>query len=105
MTVSPGISLRLKILHASLTSNRTRTVLAASLISLGIAATLIMLALSTGVRLELESIQQKTGRNLFIVKSAERQIPQWQGTGWYTTTKLKPHDAQLLRDDIHSVAY
>ena len=103
MSVCPGILLRLKILRASLSSNRTRTVLAACLISLGIAATLIMLALSTGVRLELESIQAKVGRNLFIVKAAERQVPQWQGGGWYTTTKLKPRDAAFLRDQVRCV--
>jgi putative ABC transport system permease protein len=103
MTVFPGIPLHAKLLLASLASNRSRTVLAAALISLGIAATLIMLALSTGVRLELESIQQRVGRNLFIVKAGDRQVPQGQGSGWYTTTKLKPLDASLLRAQIHSI--
>jgi putative ABC transport system permease protein len=62
-----------------------------------------MLALSTGVRLELESIQQRVGRNLFIIKAADRELPQWQGPGWYTTTKLKPIDASLLTSQISTI--
>jgi ABC-type antimicrobial peptide transport system permease subunit len=104
MTFSPGIPLRLNILLASLASNKTRTVLAASLITLGIAATLVTLSLSTGVRLELESIQATTGRDLFIIKAADRQIPPWQAPGWYTTTKLKPIDASLVRTQIHTIS-
>src|SRR5262249_53018050 len=63
------------------------------------------LALSTGVRLELEAIEEKVGRNLFIVKAAEREVPQWQGPGWYTTTRLRPLDAGLLRNQINSIMH
>jgi putative ABC transport system permease protein len=101
--MSPGIALRLKILSASLVSNRLRTTLAGALVSVGIAATLIMIALSTGVRLEVQAQQEKMGRNLFIVKAGERPVPQWQGKGWYVTTKLKPEEATLLGAQIPAI--
>jgi putative ABC transport system permease protein len=96
--------LRLRILRASLSSNRLRTVLAGALVSVGIASTLIMIALSTGVRREVEAVQDKMGRNLFVVKSGERPVPQWQGTGWYVTTKLKREEATLIEHEIPSIA-
>ena len=98
------LGLRGKILLASLSSNRLRTALAASLVSIGIAATLIMIALSTGVRLEMQAIQEKMGRNLFVVKSGERPVPPWRGTGWYVTSQLKRSEADLIRARIESVA-
>jgi putative ABC transport system permease protein len=104
MAIFAGIALRARILLASLSSNRARTILAASLVSVGIAATLIMIALSTGVRLELEEVQAKSGRNLFVVKAGERPVPQWQGTGWFVTTKLRREEAALIRTQIPAIA-
>ena len=105
MRVFPGTTLRGKILLASLSSNRARTILAASLVSTGIAATLIMIALSTGVRLEVEAVQAKMGRNLFVVKAGERPVPQWQGTGWFITTQLKRDEAALIRTQIPAITH
>ena len=105
MRVFPGTTLRGKILLASLSSNRARTILAASLVSTGIAATLIMIALSTGVRLEVEAVQAKMGRNLFVVKAGERPVPQWQGTGWFITTQLKRDEAALIRAQIPAITH
>jgi ABC-type antimicrobial peptide transport system permease subunit len=101
--MSPGILLRLKILRASLASNQVRTVLAGTLVSVGIASTLIMVTLSTGVRREVEAVQDKMGRNLFVVKSGERPVPQWQGTGWYVTSKLKREEAALIEREIPAI--
>jgi putative ABC transport system permease protein len=105
MVVLPGTALRARILLASLSSNRARTILAAALVGVGIAATLIMIALGTGVRLEVEAVQAKMGRNLFVVKAGERPIPQSQGTGWFVTTKLKRAEAAQLRAQIPAIAH
>ena len=46
-----------------------RSVLAISVVALGIAAMMIMLALSTGAERELQAITEKMGKNLFVVFS------------------------------------
>lgn len=98
-----SFQLRGKILLASLSANRLRTVLASTLVTAGIASTVIMLSLSTGVRQEIEAVQEKMGRNLFVVRAGERPVPQWQGTGWYITTQLKREEAALIRSQIPAI--
>ena len=79
--------------------------LACRLVSVGIASTLIMIALSTGVRLEVQAVQEKTGRNLFIVKAgrAPRASMAKHRRGWYITTKLKREDTSLIRTQIPTI--
>ena len=68
----PAITLRLRILIAAFASQRVRAVSAAAMVSLGVASTLVMVALSNGARLEIEAEQDRMGRNLFYVRAAER---------------------------------
>jgi putative ABC transport system permease protein len=100
-----ALTLTLRILLAALASQRTRAVIAASMVSLGVASTLVMVALSTGARLEMESEQDRTGRNLFYVRSAELPVPPGRGNGWYVSSRLKPEQAALIERDIPTVAH
>ena len=99
--------LRLQILLAALVSHRGRSLLASSMVSIGIAATLIMIGLSTGVRLELQALEERTGRNLFLVRAGERPVPVGRGNGWFVTSRLKPQEASFIEQQIgyvHAVA-
>jgi putative ABC transport system permease protein len=75
------------------------------MVSLGVASTLIMVAMSTGARLEMESEQDRMGRNLFYVRAAERPASPGRGNGWYTSTRLKPEQAALIERDVPSVLH
>lgn len=99
------IALRLRIFMAALASRRVRAVIAAAMVSLGVASTLIMVAMSTGARRELESEQDRMGRNLFYVRSAELPVSPGRGNGWYTSSRLKPEQAALIERGIPAVLH
>jgi putative ABC transport system permease protein len=98
-----GLRLRLQILLAALASHRSRSLLASAMVSIGIAATLIMIGLSTGVRLELQALEERTGRNLFLVRAGERPVPVGRGNGWFITSRLKPEEATLIAQQTRYV--
>jgi putative ABC transport system permease protein len=103
----PGIAalLRLKILIASLASQPVRALIAGAMVSLGVAATLVMVALGTGARLEMQALQESVGRNLFFVRAGERPLPPGRGNGWFVSSRLKPADAVLIESSVSSVAH
>ena len=100
-----GITLSLKILIAALASQRTRAAVAAAMVSLGVASTLIMVAMSTGARLEMEADQDRMGRNLFYVRSAELPVSPGRGNGWYVSSRLKPEQAAQIEHGIPAVLH
>jgi putative ABC transport system permease protein len=90
---------------AALASQRIRAVVAASMVSLGVASTLVMVAMSTGARLEMEAEQDRMGRNLFYVRAAELPVSPGRGNGWYVSNRLKPEQAARIERDVPAVAY
>lgn len=96
--------LRARILVASLRSQPVRSLIAGALVSLGVAATLIMLALGTGARRELVALQESVGRNLFFVKPGYRPVQAGRGNGWFTSTRLKAEEAALIEREVTAVA-
>ncbi len=75
------------------------------MVSLGVASTLIMVALSTGARLEMEAQQDRMGRNLFYVRSAELPVTPGRGNGWYTSSRLKPEQAAQIERAVPDVLH
>jgi putative ABC transport system permease protein len=101
----PGKSgLRARILVASLGSQPVRALVAGAMVSLGVASTLVMLALSTGARAELEALQESFGRNLFFVRAGYRPSRPGRGNGWYTSTLLKAEEAAAIEEAVPEVA-
>jgi len=100
-----AITLRLRILIAAVASQRVRAVAAASMVSLGVASTLIMVAMSTGARLEMEAEQDRMGRNLFYVRPAELPMSPGRGNGWYISDRLKPEQAAQIEHTIPTVLH
>jgi putative ABC transport system permease protein len=98
-------TLRLRILAAALASQRVRAVIAAAMVSLGVASTLVMVALSAGARLEMEVQQERMGRNLFFVRAAERPVPPGRGNGWFASSRLKPEQAALIERAVPAVLH
>jgi ABC-type antimicrobial peptide transport system permease subunit len=93
------------MLAAALASQRVRGVIASGMVSIGVASTLIMVALSTGARLELQALQQRTGKNLFVVRAGERPVPAGRGNGWFVSSRLEPKDAALIEARVSAVAH
>lgn len=100
-----ALALRLRILVAALATQRVRAITAASMVSLGVASTLIMVALSTGARREMESQQDRMGRDLFYVRSAELPVSPGRGNGWYVSARLRPEQATLVARAIPDVLH
>jgi putative ABC transport system permease protein len=98
-----ALTLKLKILTAALATHRARATAAAAMVSLGVASTLIMVALSTGARLEMEANEDRMGRNLFYVRSAELPLSPGRGNGWYTSSRLKPEQAAQIEQAVPAV--
>jgi putative ABC transport system permease protein len=96
--------LRFRILFAALASQPLRALIAAAMVSLGVASTLVMVALGTGARLEMQALQESLGRNLFFVKAGERPVPAGRGTGWFVSSRLKLTDAVLIESEVPAVA-
>jgi putative ABC transport system permease protein len=97
--------LHVRILLAALASQPIRALIAGAMVSLGVAATLVMVALGAGARLEMQAMQESLGRNLFFVKAGERPVPAGRGTGWFVSSRLKPADAALIEGAVPAVAH
>jgi ABC-type antimicrobial peptide transport system permease subunit len=97
--------LRFRILFAAVASQPIRALIAGAMVSLGVAATLVMVALGTGARLEMRALQESLGRNLFFVRAGERPVPAGRGTGWFVSSRLKPVDATLVESAVPAVAH
>jgi putative ABC transport system permease protein len=82
-----------------------RAVIAASMVSLGVASTLVMVAMSTGARLEMQAEQDRMGRNLFYVRSAELPVSPGRGDGWYVSSRMKPEQAMWIERDVPAVLH
>src|SRR5678815_1502287 len=100
-----AFALRLKILTAAFASQRMRAAIAASMVSLGVASTLVMVAMSTGARLELQAEQDRMGRNLFYVRAAEVPVTPGRGNGWYVSSRLKPEQAIWIERNVPAVLH
>lgn len=96
--------LRARILVASLGSQPVRALIAGAMVSLGVASTLVMVALSTGARVELEAQQESIGRNLLFVKAGYRPLKAGRGNGWFTSTRLKAEETAAIERDVPAVA-
>ncbi|MGH9442376.1 MAG: ABC transporter permease [Thermoanaerobaculia bacterium] len=97
------LRLRLKGLRRALRVGGSRTLLAISTVGLGIAAMMIMLAVSSGARRELETIADKFGKNLFVIAAARVLSPPGREQGWFLSPRLKETDAALLLRQIRSI--
>jgi putative ABC transport system permease protein len=95
--------LQLRITVAALRKSGWRAVLAMSCVAVGIVATMMTLALSTGAERELAAISEKLGRNLFVVNSGSLQARTAAGPGWSPSTRLKPTDATAISEQIGAI--
>ena len=75
------------------------------MVSLGVASTLVMVAMSTGARLEIQAEQVRMGRNLFYVRAAEQPVSAGRGNGWYVSSRLKPGEAARLEREVPAVLH
>jgi putative ABC transport system permease protein len=82
-----------------------RAVIGAAMVSLGVASTLVMVAMSNGARLEMQAEQDRMGRNLFYVRAAEVPVPPGRGNGWYVSSRLKPEQAMWIERDVPAVLH
>lgn len=86
----------------SLRKSGFRSLLAMGAVGLGIAAMMIMLALSAGAQRELEAITDKIGKNLFMIVAGQELSP-GRGQGWFKSTRLNRADVAALREQIHDI--
>ena len=100
---SVNLKLQLKIMIIALRKSGFRSLLALSSVTLGIAAMMIMLALGTGARLELQAITDRMGKNLFIIKAGQVLPPPGRGKGWYTSTRLNRTDVAVLARQVQGI--
>ncbi len=75
------------------------------MVSLGVASTLIMVAMSTGARLEMEAEQDRMGRNLFYVRPAELPVSPGRGNGWYVSSRPQAGASALIERGIPAVLH
>ena len=101
MSANPKLQLRIMIL--ALRKSGTRSLLALTSVGLGIAAMMIMLALSTGAERELQAITDKMGKNLFVIKAGQSLALPGRGQGWLTSTRLDRLDVAVLREQIRGI--
>jgi putative ABC transport system permease protein len=80
-----------------------RSLMAMGSVGLGIASMMIMLALSTGAERELQSITDRIGRNLFVIKAGELLATPGRGEGWLTSTRLTLTDVTAMSRQIHGI--
>ncbi|MBW8877591.1 MAG: ABC transporter permease [Acidobacteria bacterium] len=95
--------LQLRIMLLSLRKSGFRSLLALGAVGLGIASMMVMLALSTGARLELEAITDRIGRNLFMIAASQVLSQPGRGGGWYASTRLDLADVKLMNEQIHGI--
>ena len=75
------------------------------MVSLGVASTLVMVAMTTGARLEMQAEQDRMGRNLFYVRAAELPVSPGRGNGWYVSSRLKAEQATRIERDVPAVLH
>jgi len=97
------LALQARIMFLALRKSGFRSLLAISVVALGIAAMMIMLALSTGAERELQAVTEKMGKNLFVVSSGRVLARGGPRQGWYTSTKLNLLDVQVLRGQVRGI--
>jgi ABC-type antimicrobial peptide transport system permease subunit len=97
------LKLQLRIMILALRKSGFRSLMAVSVVALGIAAMMIMLALSTGAERELQAITERMGKNLFVVGSGRVLARGGQRQGWYTSTKLDLVDVKVLREQVRGI--
>jgi putative ABC transport system permease protein len=88
----------------ALRRNRLRSVLALIAVALAIGSMMIALALSAGAEHELSMLTERMGKNLFVVKAGQLQVPVGRGQGWYTSTRLTLRDVADLRAQVEEVS-
>jgi putative ABC transport system permease protein len=100
--MSTRLKLQLRIMFLSLRKSGFRSLLAMGAVGLGIAAMMIMLALSAGAQRELEAITDKIGKNLFMIVAGQ-ELSAGRGQGWFKSTRLNRADVAALREQIHGI--
>jgi putative ABC transport system permease protein len=98
-----NLKLQLKIMIVALRKSGFRSLLALGSVGLGIASMMIMLALSAGVRLELQAITDKMGKNLFMIKAGQVLPPPGRGQGWSTSTRLDRADVAVIARQVRGI--
>ncbi len=97
------LRLQARITAGSLRKSGARSLVAIAAMSMGIAAMMITLALSEGARSEMEAINDRMGKNLFVIGAARVLSAPGRGEGWFVSTRLEETDVALLRDGLRDV--
>jgi putative ABC transport system permease protein len=100
--MSTKLRLQWRIMYLSLRKSGFRSLLALGAVGLGIAAMMIMLALSAGAQRELEAITDRIGKNLFMIVAGQVLSPS-RGQGWFKSTRLNRDDVAALREQIRGI--
>jgi putative ABC transport system permease protein len=95
--------LQLISMIAALRRNGLRSSLALIAVALAISAMMIALALSAGAEHELQMLTDRMGKNLFVIKAGQLQVPVGRGQGWYASTRLTVRDVVDLRTLVGEV--
>lgn len=93
-----ALRLQVRIMVITLRKNGSRTLLAVGAVALGIASMMLMLALSAGAEEQMESINDRFGKNMFGVSAAQVLAPAGRGAGWYSSPRLRQEDVVALRE-------
>ncbi len=96
------LKLQLRIMYLSLRKSGFRSLLALGAVGLGIAAMMIMLALSAGAQQELAAITDKIGKNLFMI-TAGQVLSANREQGWFKSTRLNRDDVAALRQQVGGI--
>lgn len=97
------LKLRLRIMFLALRKSGFRSMMALGSVGLGIASMMIMLALSSGAERELQSITDRVGKNLFVIRAADVEVPPGRGSGWFTSRRLDRTDEAVLRRQVSGI--
>jgi len=100
--MSKKLKLQMRIMILALRKSGFRSLLALGSVGLGIAAMMVMLALSAGAEQELQAITDKMGKNLFVITEGEVLAPPGQG-GWFTSTRLDRSDVAAMNARIPGI--
>jgi ABC-type antimicrobial peptide transport system permease subunit len=101
--MSNKLKLQLRIMILALRKSGFRSLLALAAVGLGIASVMIMLSLRTGAERELQTVTDKMGKNLFMVKAGQIRAQPGRGTGWSMSTRLDREDVAVLREQIPAI--
>ena len=97
------IRLQARITAASLRKSGIRSLVAIVAMSMGIAAMMITLALSEGARSEMEAINDRMGKNVFVIGAARVLSAPGRGEGWFVSSRLEETDVALLRNGLPEI--